>query len=535
MRHRSPGRHGPSPVRAGYTLVELLVVILIILLLSAAALPAILPAINGQRVGSAAEIVYGELTRAHDEAVRANAPRGIRLLPDDSNGRNVLTSSRLVAIESGPDYREGEVTGFFQVPPYQIVNPQDQYQQYPPPQSLPQYLPNGPYQPDGNAYPYLVVHEDKWYNVFDPTSGTYITTVPKTPTAWFYNLRQGDKFSISGSSAVYTIAGPTGNPAVPGSNPDQLINFGPRYISNPSGTDSDGDGAQDFEFLFLVNGNDDDGDGYIDEGFDGINNDGDYYPSGPFAGQPVIDPGFNGIDDDQNGLIDDAPELYLHINADGSVVYPGNPFGLPDGGFPPGFTPLPNEFEQEAFIPTEPSAGTEYVVSRRPVLSTRSREVALPTNVVVDLTTWNTTQERSRLPVDPFAKTVDILIYPNGRVTTMSANSNVAPQLDLPFYHIWLAELDDVYEPQAPPNTGIGQVNTLPMDRNAIPNEINSFNANKRTQVYPPDWPTLQANRRLISINTQTGQILTNRVEQFDPSNLQLPYRAAQTGIKEEP
>ena len=72
------GRRG----RAGFTLVELLVVMLIILMISAVALPVILPALNHRQVSEAARILQGALVGARDAAVHANAPRGIRLLPD---------------------------------------------------------------------------------------------------------------------------------------------------------------------------------------------------------------------------------------------------------------------------------------------------------------------------------------------------------------------------------------------------------------------------------------------------------------------
>ena len=46
------------------------------------------------------------------------------------------------------------------------------------------------------------------------------------------------------------------------------------------------------------------------------------------------------------------------------------------------------------------------------------REISLPTNVVIDLTTWgNAFQERSQFPagvINPYTGYVDILLYPNG-------------------------------------------------------------------------------------------------------------------------
>src|SRR3954463_9901862 len=71
---RPPGR--------GFTLVELLVVILIILAVSAVALPTVIPAITHRQVSEAARLLQASLVGARDAAIHANAPRGIRLLPD---------------------------------------------------------------------------------------------------------------------------------------------------------------------------------------------------------------------------------------------------------------------------------------------------------------------------------------------------------------------------------------------------------------------------------------------------------------------
>lgn len=82
----------------GFTLIELLVVILIILLVSVVTLPTIIPAYNHRQIGESARILQAALVGARDAAIRANAPRGIRLLPDPvfNSGITTLASNRCV-------------------------------------------------------------------------------------------------------------------------------------------------------------------------------------------------------------------------------------------------------------------------------------------------------------------------------------------------------------------------------------------------------------------------------------------------------
>ena len=89
-----PSRIARDAARRAFTLVELLVVIFIIVLVSAATLPAILPALNQRRVSEGSRLIQAELSRQRDLAVRANSPRGFRLLPDpiDPSRPNILTS-----------------------------------------------------------------------------------------------------------------------------------------------------------------------------------------------------------------------------------------------------------------------------------------------------------------------------------------------------------------------------------------------------------------------------------------------------------
>jgi prepilin-type N-terminal cleavage/methylation domain-containing protein len=491
----------------GFTLLELLVVIVIIALISAVALPVVLPALDERRVSEAARELQGALAGARDQAIRANAPRGIRLLPDPilspfpfGNSRNgILTSNRYVPIEPGPDYSEGLVTAVFNTSNAILNSP-----------------------------PFLQI-------VQAPTSTIFITSttsvnLPNEPTGWYFNIRQGDKIRFNDSGAYYTIAGPmtvgpafldnTGQPLANGQqNSERFINFGLGYTG--------------VEYLNLVNGVDDDGDGWVDEGFDGIDNDGD----------GIVDPGFNGIDDNKDGHVDEPAELYI---------------GLTYGA----------EFEQEVFVGDPPSSlnPSAYTIVRRPVVSPGTREVTLPDGIVIDFTTYNAAAaikitaanasnsnvlvqlpERSRAPVDPYNYSVDILVSPSGQIVQAGAGSagidqnNSSPTSNLPFYHFWLTERKGVvaplwgtsvnppYIPSLNPNSPT-QTYLLPMPQGST-NLIASGGNAPGTVVY--SGTPLLGERRLVTMFTRSGQVVTNSIEIFDPVDINRPFYDAQAGNKE--
>jgi prepilin-type N-terminal cleavage/methylation domain-containing protein len=446
-------------IARGFTLVELLVVILIILLVSAATLPLVVPALLHRQVGEGARLLQGALVGARDAAIRSNVPRGIRLLSDPlyRTPGGAFASNRFVPIELGPDYFEGRIA---------IKNP-----------VLGGVLPTDP--------PLAIrIEEDRFDRSLIP--------IPNARTSWFWNLRLGDKIRLSDSGRYYTIVGP-----YLAGNPEGFINVGPPGTISPLVRPYPPNGNFDVEYVLLVNGQDDNQNGYVDEGFDGLDNNG-------------------------NGIMD-----------------------LND------FT----EWETEAFVGPQLNSNSfsnqTYHVLRRPVPSQGARETTLPADVVIDMSSITLTNpvtgvvfanlnppERSRLPVDLTTGYVDILFAPNGTILQSAASSNAAPPASLPFYHFWLAERADVFEPIVNPSFAGGYY--LPMPE---------YVGTQKTPHYPFAADTsprfLKGDRRLVTIFPRTGQIITSSIENFDADPVttynrrfyfyaNMPFLDAQAGLKEE-
>ena len=307
-------------------------------------------------------------------------------------------------------------------------------------------------------------------SVYNPT-----TNLLNSPTSWYWNIRIGDKIQLNNTGIWYTIVGPMNI-----FNPELFVNVGDPGTTPPLQRTLANGTNYNPEFLFLVNGVDDNKDGYVDNGWDGVDNDGD------------------GIVDqitDSNNLSE-----WVEIETWQGAILNGNNQNIP------------------------------YTITRRPVVSPGSRETPLPSNVVVDLTTWNAqyfntnfssttgisyVSERSRLPVDPTTGYVDILLYPNGTVVpTTEYSSPSSFGMNSAFYHFWLAERGDLFDPVA--NPGIPYL--LPQVQN----------------VDTPAGETrfLKGERRLLTLFTRTGAINTNQVETFDGNNPSLPFLAPQQGIR---
>lgn len=519
MRLASP-RTGRPP--GGFTLVELLVVVFIVILVSAVTLPAVLPALQNRQVTEAARILQAALAGARDAAIHANAPRGIRLIPDLTlsdvgtvGGR--LVASRILAIEPAPDVNEGLVTfpnlinpngfqatwtrtdGSNPVPPpfpFPFANMSGYSDSSPGMNASNNYRGRYPYQPYTNPGPsrVLMVEEVMFTNNVPPPT-TLARTTP--PTSWFWNVRIGDRFRFGDSGKYYTVVGP-----MTVANPEYFVNDGlPGTTPSLEETYFDTAGGKHNpypEFLFLVNGVDDDGDGNTDNGVNGANENQNFYASGlnTTAGKPAVD---------DLGEWNET-EAWLGSQA----------LQAQDYHTPPGSTTL-------SVLPT-----LTYTITRRPVPVAGAQEVPLPSNVVVDMTSWDTAvHERSRLPVDPNSGFVDIMVNQAGQVIPTTTYSNPgATTMDSAFYHFWLADRSDVYAvtPTTAPQ--------LPIP--APPGLIS----------YPGKPVTLKKDRQLVTLYTRTGQILSNSIEHFhfekayqndpmDPYRPDVPFTEAQLGIRE--
>jgi len=478
-------------LRSGFTLMELLVVVAIVVVVSAAALPVVRPALNQRKVSSAALIVQGELARCRDEAIRANAPRGIRLLPslDDrfkfvpyppgtsptaaqlqAYAASTPAYTRMLSIEPSPDYSAGVVSA---KPVGFVDNP-----------GMPETDSQG-----NMLMGYLRVQECFYFYVPGLTGG-----LPNERTNWYWNVRVGDKFRFHDSGNIYTIVGPVGI-TDPKYNPELFVN---------NDTTTPGDYGAGIQFLYLVNGIDDDGDGYIDNSFDNVDNnyDGSVDPAPGFSIWPNPDPTFVQITNESEG------ESFVGMN----VTYPQ----------PSPLIPVLDGIDQDGDGNdnlSEPDAKfcqLAYTIQRRPIPSPGSRIQELPTDTAIDMTAWThyspQGNERSRLPLDPKTGYIDILIAPNGQVLKADYNTTQpgAP-INFPFFHFWITDIDDIFEANStgPPY---------------LPNP----------DVADSQGRLLKGERRLVSINTRTGQIVTGSAENFNPANIDQPFFNVEHGIRDE-
>lgn len=485
VRNRRPGRP------RGFTLVELLVVVVIVILVSAVALPTVIPALTSRQVSEGARILQAAIAGARDAAIRANAPRGIRLLPDhtlsdfgsgavlgsnapDPGGR--LTANRIVPIEPAPDLTDSSDQSSSGSASFVNVGSSSWSTGSPPAFPFPFTAPAGVYpfpSPTSTApNPFNVLLIAQAINRNNNPNGIF-----NPPTNWFWNVRIGDRLRFQDSGRYYTVVGPMTQV-----NPEGFVNDGAAdatpTLTISLGNDTATPSQQNPEYLFLVNGVDDNGDGFVDNGLDGIDN-------------------------DANGLIDDMER------SSGATVTAGEWFETETWL---GAQVAANIAAQASSNPTP----FRWTIARQPVPSPGAREVSLPAGATIDLTTWATTNERSRLPVNALNGTVDVLVNQAGQVIPTTFYSSPSSfSMAGSFFHFWIADRGDVTTPSG------GSAPRLPVSTDA---------AN-----LPATLPStfLKKDRVLISLFARTGQVVTNSIENFDYKDVNRPFDDAQLGIRE--
>ena len=129
--------------------------------------------------------------------------------------------------------------------------------------------------------------------------------------------------------------------------------------------------------------------------------------------------------------------------------------------------------------------------------------MALPTQVVVDLTTWNTTRERSRISVqviNRYTGYVDFLVYPNGAIAPVTIDrTRLHSGFPAHFLHFWLGERADRLRH---PLSSVTSSPFLPLPEGLAPSWLNGLE--------------LKGEYRPVTVFTRTGQITTNENMPFD-------------------
>ncbi len=522
--HQKRARRAP-----GFTLIELLVVITIILLVSVIALTTIPGLVGDYQVTEGARLVQAALASARDNAIRTGDNHGIRLVYDPNlsdplakdpstvtAAHSRLVFNKIVPIEPAPDLNDGMLT-FVPSPTHWIWNNGA-------PPTYP--FPVPPKVTAGlgtlgvsNTYPFFNFIQSPAPGVSLSSTNPILMVVesvfkgntavpvpqPNPPANWFWNVRIGDKLRFNDSGQYYTVVGP-----MTVNNPELYVNNGPpgapvaqtEALSVVFPVVGGGTITATPQFLFLVNGVDDNGNGYVDEGFNAVDENYDQYPSAT------------------PGQADDIGEWYGISPVPAAGAYPPE-IERWQGSQTQQSTPLSTTGFPQEFA---------YTIKRRPVPSQGAKEFLLPSTVVIDATTWNATNpERSRLP-NPNNGTIDIMVNPSGQViptTIYSTPAGTSLGVSNAFFHFWIADRTDVYDPAA------NNANTFTFPMLPFPESVGGYN--------PPTNPAnsilagrfLKKDRQLVTLFTRTGQVVTNSINNFDVTNVNAPFYEAQQGIRE--
>jgi hypothetical protein len=317
-----------------------------------------------------------------------------------------------------------------------------------------------------------------------PTTGGVLNE----QTAWSWNIRVGDKVQVGSADQVYTVVGPMAiGPA--GGNAELFVNYDatnqPVRVTDRT-TNPPTTQTITWDYLYLVNGIDDDGNGIVDDGHNGL-------PNSP-----------------TNGYYCEAEKWIGYLAAGAHQSIP-------------------------------------YTITRRPAPLSKGREINLPTDVVIDASSWAYTRERSRFPVgaalNVWTGAVDILLNPDGTVVASTLYSTpAAVAMDGAFYHFWLAERSDVAGVQVDSNGNVVSLTSgLPQGTPPQALPIGQIASPTSAATYPYTGPTLGGEYRLLTLFVRTGQITGNETMGFDnPAeavankrgyNQNLPFVGAGQGV----
>ena len=240
-------------------------------------------------------------------------------------------------------------------------------------------------------------------SVYNPT-----TSLLNSPTSWYWNIRIGDKIQLNNTGIWYTVVGPMNV-----FNPELFVNVGdPGTTPPPTEHDCERHDTTTRSSSSWSTAWTTTSDGYVDNGWDGVDNDGDGIVDqvDPHVSNPLGE--WVEIETWQGSLLNASTTQNIpYTITRRPVVSPGCPrdaAAIERGGRPDDLE-RPERFRQRAYV-----------------------------------------SERSRLPVDPTTGYVDILLNPNGTVVPTTVYSSPSSfGMNSAFYHFWLAERGDLFDPLA--------------------------------------------------------------------------------------